>query len=102
VLVVEDFLSEAESADIIETAKSKMGPRFDLLIDFKKAQFSELGCSTVSAEGSDAKSITQSSRTSSTAWLNPSHYALGAVLRRRVSELVQYILHIILLPDMLQ
>ena len=29
VLVVEDFLNEAESADIIETAKSKMEPRFD-------------------------------------------------------------------------
>ncbi len=28
VLVVEDFLNEAETADIIETAKSKMGPRF--------------------------------------------------------------------------
>ena len=26
---MEDFLTEAESADIIETAKGKMGPRFE-------------------------------------------------------------------------
>ena len=29
------------------------------------------------------------SRTSSTAWLNPAHYTLGASLRQRVSELVR-------------
>jgi hypothetical protein len=32
VLVVEDFLNEAEAADIIETAKAKMEPRFRFFV----------------------------------------------------------------------
>ena len=90
VLVVEDFLSEEECSDIIETAKGKMEPRFAVsqCCFGRSVTRVPFAPSTVSAEGHEAKSITQSSRTSSTAWLNPSHYALGAQLRQRVSELV--------------
>jgi len=70
VLVVENLFTPAEAEEIITTAKGKMQP------------------STVSMEGSEAKSFTQSSRTSSTAWLNPGHYAVSAALRQRVSELI--------------
>ena len=70
VMVVKDFLSGEECRELINAARDKMAP------------------STVSAQGEAAKSITEQSRTSSTAWLRSASHSLAKKLYDRVSELV--------------